>query len=111
MITPLLIALAIAGSPSEQDEILITNDQPSIIIPLARYDLGRPGDVRRVENKIAHATRSVCDSGRSGIANVEKAECVVGAIANANAQLGVLTAQNPGPATAAAAIAVTVPVR
>ena len=73
MFMPLLAALAIGATSAPQDEIVIIDDQPGIIIPLARFNLGRAEDLRRVRHRIAHAAISVCDRGYRGLSYFETA--------------------------------------
>ena len=99
MFTPVLLSFAIAASPASVDPITINQDAPTIVIPLARYNLGQPSDVRRLKWRIVTAAKLVCDNGQRGVRHREAVACVKSATADANAQLSRMIAEN-SPASA-----------
>ena len=108
MLTPILILLASAVSPTDAEPITIV-DSPTAIIQLARYDLSRPSDIRRLKLRIASEARWLCEGGHRGLANRDTVVCVKAAIAGGNAQLNRVLAQSSSAARLATAIAITIP--
>jgi UrcA family protein len=109
MFTPILMLLASAATPPQAEPITVFDDAPSIVIPLARYDLARSDDVRHLKLRIIGAARLICESGYRGLAYRETIACVKSAVSGGNAQLGRLLAHNPSSAPLATAIAVSAP--
>jgi UrcA family protein len=109
MLSFILFSVAAAGNPPSTKPITIIDDSPRIIIPLAAYDLGRAEDVVHVKHRIVTAAKMVCERGIRGIAYLETVACVKSAVADGNAQLGRILAQNPSATGVAAAIAVSAP--
>ena len=107
MFTIILLSLAAAGA----EPITIIEDSPRIVIPLARYDLRRADDLRHLKQRIVTASKTLCEQGDRGISYLETVACVKTSVADGNAQLGRVLAQNPSAAPLAAAIAVTAPAK
>jgi len=112
MITPILMTLAMAASTAHPAPITIVEDAPTIVIPLARYDLGNADDFHRLSNRIWKAASTVCDVTYVGIRDPRTVACRDSAVADADAQLGRILAHRSSAAAAlTSAIAVTRPAR
>lgn len=107
MLTALLLSLAITAS--SQDQIIVEDPAPSIAISLAHYDLGKAGDVDRLNHRIVTSAKLVCEHGYRGIGYRETVACVQSAVADGKAQLGRLLAQNPSSAALTGSIAIALP--
>src|SRR5689334_11356617 len=106
MLTPVLLSFAIVAAPASVDPITINQDAPTIVIPLAHYNLGQPSDVRRLKWRIVTAAKLVCDNGQRGVRYLEAVACVKSATADANGQLSRMMAANPSASTLTSAIGV-----
>jgi UrcA family protein len=109
MFTALLISLAMSGTGPVNEPIVVVEDRPRIVIPLAGYDLTRADGVQSLEHEIVRAARRVCDRGYRGAFHLETVACVKGAREGADAQLTSMLAQGRSTAGVTAAIAVTAP--
>ena len=109
MFTAILLVLASASGAPAEGPITIVNEQPTIQIPLAGYDLSRPDEVRRVERAIGHAADKVCASSYRDAIYLEIVACVKSAAVDARAQLGAILARRSTSASMTAAIAVSAP--
>ena len=105
MFTAIFLSLAMSAAGVEPD-VIVTDEAPTVVIPLASYDLSRPSDVERLKLRIHAAARSVCDRSYRGVMYLETVACVKGAIADAEAQLGQVR-QRQSIASLGAAIAIT----
>lgn len=108
MLTALLLSLALTAS-AQDEPITIVDPTPSIVIPLAAYDLGKPRDVDRLNHRIVTSAKLVCERGYRGIGYRETVACVQSAVADGKAQLGRLLAQNPTSAALTGSIAIATP--
>ena len=108
MFTALFLSLAMAAS-SQDDPILVVDPAPSIVISLEPYDLGKPGDVDRLNLRIVTSARLVCEHGYRDLGYRETVACVQSAVADGKAQLGRLLAQNPSSAVLTGTIAISTP--
>lgn len=111
MITSILLTLAMATSAGQPRPITIVDDAPSIVIPLASYDLSQADDIRRLSQRIWKVAGSVCDITYVGIRDPRTVACRNSAIADADAQLGHFIAHRSSAAALTSAIAVTRPAR
>lgn len=100
MFSILFLGLAAAAST---DPILVVDDRPAISINLGRYDLGRRGDLRRVEASIHYAARQVCARDYGVAIYEERVACVKGAIADGDRQLSEIATRNRSAAALSAA--------
>ena len=108
MFAPMLLTLAIAAGADQAKPITIVENAPSIVIPIAGYDLARASDVRHLETRIWFAATSVCDVNYGVVRDPETVACRNRAVADADAQLGRFLA-HPSTAALTSAIAVTRP--
>jgi UrcA family protein len=108
MFTALFLSLAMAAS-SQDDPILVVDPAPSIVISLAPYDLGKPGDVDQLNHRIVTSAKLVCEHGYRGLGYRETVACVQSAIADGKGQLGRLLSQNPNNAALTGTIAIVTP--
>jgi len=104
MFTPLILALMTAATTGARDAIVVVDDEPRIVIPLADYDLGRADGLRLVRQRIVNAATRVCYSGYREAIYPERVACVKSAVAGANAQLGALLTHHSTSVTAAIAV-------
>ena len=103
MISILLLGLAAAAS---EPIVVVDEDQPTIVIPLAKYDLARDEDVRRLKHRISSAAMTVCDRSYRGVSYLETVECVKTARSAANSELdALLSKRSAGIAMTAIAVA------
>jgi len=108
MLASLLLSLAITAS-SPHEPITIVESAPTVVIRLARYDLANPHDVDNLRHRIATSAKMICEDGYRGLQHQGAIACAKTAIADANAQLNRVLAQNPSSAGLTAAIAITAP--
>jgi UrcA family protein len=87
MFTAIFLSLA-TNVVSVEPEVIVAEDAPTVVIPLASYDLARSSDVERLKLRIHAAARSVCDRSYRGVMYLERVACVKSAIASAETQLG-----------------------
>ena len=111
MITPVLLTLAMAASTAQPRPITIVEDAPSIVIPLAGYNLTNADDFRRLSHRIWKAAGTVCSVTYVGIRDPKTIACRDSAIADADAQLGRFLAHRSTAAALTSAFAVTRPTR
>ena len=105
MFMPVLLPIAMSAIGFQPEPITVVENAPTVVIPLARYDLSSPRDRDRLKLRIHSAARSVCDIDYRGEMYLEMVACVRTAIADANAQLGTF---KPGQSTASIAGAISV---
>ena len=111
MITSLLLTLAMTAGADHARPITIVEDAPTIVIPLAHYDLANAEDYQRLTHRIWKAAGTVCDVTYVGIRDPETVACRDSAVADADAQLGRLLAHRSSVAALTSVIAVTRPGR
>ena len=107
MFGSLLLSLAITAS-STHEPITIVESAPTVVIRLARYDLANSRDVDNLRHRIVSSAKMICEDGYRGLQHQAAIACAKTAIADANAQLNRVLAQNASSAGLGAAIAITV---
>lgn len=88
MLIPMLASFAMISSTPEP--LVVIDERPTFRILLAKYDLSRPEDVRKLKRKIGWAADRVCVRGYGPSFYLESVECVKSTVADANAQLAKL---------------------
>ena len=92
MFGPILVSVALAAGASSP--VVIVNDQATIRVNVADYDLSNAGEERRLRRKIAWAAGKVCDAAIPGALQLELFACAKDSIAAAHQQLNYALAQH-----------------
>jgi UrcA family protein len=100
-----IISLAVGLSAGEP--VIFTDEQPTLRVQLAGYDLSKPDDQRRLHEKLLGAADKVCKAAIPDAIQNELFACTRNTLARADHQLQAIVAAGSSGQPLVAAIEVT----
>lgn len=107
MLNLILISIATAAGLSGDPPVIFVNEQATLRVKLADYDLSSAAERRRLHRKIVWAAGKVCDATIPGAIQNEAFACAKDTIADAQHQLDIIIAEHRVGTPLTAAIAVS----
>lgn len=111
MFNLLLISIAAAAGLGSSESVSFVDEQATMRLELAKFDLNSAAEARRLHHKIVWAAGKVCNASIPGALQLELFACEKDTIADAQRQLDRIIAQRKSGNTLVASLAVTAAVK